>query len=171
MSQYLSLQPGQPAPWFRQRCTSNPDVSSTPSQGATSCWRLFGTARDTVGQSALQFVDQHRAWSNERAAWPSSASAATRRTPRRAGTRIATRCALLLGLRRHRQQSVRVAPGLGRKKTAFRRQWVVLDPGLHVVATFPFVEDGSERTLLARCLEELPPGGTLRSDWRCTRLY
>jgi predicted 2-oxoglutarate/Fe(II)-dependent dioxygenase YbiX len=38
-----------------------------------------------------------------------------------------------------------------------RRLWVVLDPGLNVLAVLPFAEDGSERVALVELLEGLPP--------------
>src|SRR6478735_8927062 len=59
---YRSLQVGDPAPWFRQNSTSNPNYAFDTAAGRYLVLCFFGTASDKVGQEALAaFQEQHRA--------------------------------------------------------------------------------------------------------------
>jgi predicted 2-oxoglutarate/Fe(II)-dependent dioxygenase YbiX/peroxiredoxin len=157
MSQYVPLQPGQPAPWFRQRCTSNPDYAFHTVAGRYIVLCFFGSARDAPGQRALQFVDQYRSWFDD----ARMAFFGISGDPQ--DEAIGRVKESLPGVRHiwdfdgTASRLYGSLPATSPDKTAFKRQWVVLDPGLHVLAVFPFLEDGSDCALLARFLERLPP--------------
>ncbi|WP_376093288.1 2OG-Fe(II) oxygenase [Roseomonas sp. CCTCC AB2023176] len=67
---YVELLPGDPAPWFRQRSTSNPRYVFDTAAGRHVVLLFFGSARDEAGQAALdavtaarsRFDDQHAAF-------------------------------------------------------------------------------------------------------------
>src|SRR6185503_10143863 len=50
---YVALSPGDPAPWFHQRSTSNPRYAFDTVAGRWVVMCFFGTARDEDGQRAI----------------------------------------------------------------------------------------------------------------------
>src|SRR3954454_18844158 len=58
---FRSLQPGDPAPWFKQRSTSNPRYAFDTVAGRYVVLCFFGTASDEAGQAALASIEAHRA--------------------------------------------------------------------------------------------------------------
>ena len=55
------LQPGDPAPWFRQRSTGNPNYAFDTVAGRYIVLCFFGTAADEAGQAALAAFAANRA--------------------------------------------------------------------------------------------------------------
>lgn len=157
MSPYRQLRPGEPAPWFHQRNTSNPDYVFDTVGGRYIVLCFSGTARDDAGRRALQFAFTHRPWfddvrmsffgvsvdpEDERAGRMQEAVPGIRHFWDFDGTASRLYGAL---------------PMAATHKGVFRRLWVVLDPGLHVLAVLPIAEDGSDQPQLARLLQGLPP--------------
>jgi hypothetical protein len=58
---YASLAPGDPAPWFHQRSTSNPRYAFDTVGGRWIVLCFFGTAGDEDGKRALAAVTVNRA--------------------------------------------------------------------------------------------------------------
>jgi len=57
---YRRLTPGDPAPWFRQRCTSNPDYAFDTVAGRFIVLCFFGTAGDDQGRVAWSAIRANR---------------------------------------------------------------------------------------------------------------
>ena len=57
---YRNLAPGDPAPWFRQRCTSNPNYAFDTVAGRYILLCFYGSAGDEVGDAALKAIWAHR---------------------------------------------------------------------------------------------------------------
>src|SRR5215211_3343368 len=57
---FRNLLPGHPAPWFRQRSTSNPDYAFDTVAGRYVVMCFFGTARDIPGRAALKIAQANR---------------------------------------------------------------------------------------------------------------
>ncbi|HEY1382701.1 MAG TPA: hypothetical protein VGF43_03755, partial [Dongiaceae bacterium] len=65
---YVTLAPGDPAPWFHQRSTSNPRYAFDTVAGRWVVLCFFGTAGDADGKRALAAVAANRAlFDDERA--------------------------------------------------------------------------------------------------------
>src|SRR4051794_18976748 len=58
---FRALNPGDPAPWFRQRSTSNPNYVFDTVAGRYVVLCFFGTASDEPGQAALASITANRA--------------------------------------------------------------------------------------------------------------
>jgi hypothetical protein len=57
---YRSLTPGDPAPWFYQRCTSNPNYAFDTAAGRYIVLCFFGTAGDDLGRAAWEAIAANR---------------------------------------------------------------------------------------------------------------
>jgi predicted 2-oxoglutarate/Fe(II)-dependent dioxygenase YbiX/peroxiredoxin len=158
MPEYRQLNVGEPAPWFEQRCTSNPRYVFDSVAGRYIVLCFFGTAADATGQAALGFAQAHRElFDDERMAF------------------------FGVSLDPEDERSGRVAPALpgirhfwdfdGKASRLYgclphqaadpdqtgRRLWIVLDPGLNVLANIPFEPGGTEQPALLALLQGLPP--------------
>jgi peroxiredoxin len=139
---YVTLAPGDPAPWFRQRSTSNPDYRFDTVAGRYVVLCFFGSAADPAAQTALRTVRTHRALLDDMRACffgvsvdPADA-ASGRVRENMPGIRFFWDfdCAVsrLYGA---------AATGIdGEAESAdMRRFWLLLDPALRVIAMIPFV--------------------------------
>src|SRR6476646_3455680 len=57
---YVRLAPGDPAPWFNQRSTSNPNYAFDTAAGRYIVLCFFASAGDPIGRAAMQSVLAHR---------------------------------------------------------------------------------------------------------------
>src|ERR1700677_4539161 len=57
---YVSLTPGDPAPWFHQRSSCNPRYAFDTAAGRYIVMCFFMTSRDAQAQTALRAVAEHR---------------------------------------------------------------------------------------------------------------
>src|SRR5215207_3952532 len=57
---YVTLAPGDPAPWFHQRSTSNLRYAFDTAAGRYIVLCFFMTAGDAAGRAALDAVQTHR---------------------------------------------------------------------------------------------------------------
>lgn len=160
---YKALLAGDPAPWFRQNSTSNPDFSFDTVAGRYIVLCFYGTASDEVGRETLEaFQDQHRSvFDDDKIALfgvsfdPSDAAEHRARE-------------IIPGIRHFWDFDGKVGKLYGAipqdaqpGEAGFqaRRFWVVLNPTLRVRAVFPFQEDGSDREQVIAYLRHLPPVG------------
>lgn len=156
---YRTLLVGDHAPWFRQRCTSNPNYAFDTAAGRYIVLCFFGTASDEAGRSALQAVqEQHRAlFDDEKIAFfgvsldPTDASEGRARE-------------IIPGIRHFWDFDGKVSRLYGcvpkdaaSGNVSIRRFWMVLNPNLQVRAIFPFRKDGGEREAVMDYLRNLPP--------------
>ncbi len=161
---YATLAPGDPAPWFRQRSTSNPSYSFDTVAGRYVVLCFFGSAADPAAQAALRAVQAHRAlFDDVRACFfgvsidPADA----------AGDRVQES---LPGVRFFWDFDRTVSRLYGAVATddagdataaSMHRFWLLLDAALRVVALIPFSPDGSDGKAVFELLRRMPPpGGT-----------
>ncbi len=153
---YVNLAPGDPAPWFQQRSTSNERYAFDTIAGRYIVLCFYVTAGDGPGRSAIDNVLRNRHYFDD--------------------ARFSF-FGVSLDVRDETEQRVRASlPGirffwdfdgavsrlygaLPRNETAqtARRFWIVLDPTLRVLHVVPFAADGSDAVTLFDYLERLPP--------------
>jgi peroxiredoxin/predicted 2-oxoglutarate/Fe(II)-dependent dioxygenase YbiX len=157
---YASLAPGDPAPWFHQRSTSNPKYAFDTAAGRYVVLCFFISASDAVSRTAIESVLTNRAqFDDERFCF----------------------FGVSIDPRDETQQRVRESlPGIrffwdadgtvsrlygaipkdakaGETNFPARRFWVVLDPTLRVLRVVPFAADGNNADTLFSYLRQLPP--------------
>ena len=156
---FVTLTPGDPAPWFHQRSTSNPRYVFDTVGGRWVVLCFFGTAGDEDGKRALAAITANRAlFDDERACFfgisldPND----------EAKGRVAE---AMPGLRyfwdfdgtvSRAYGAIAQDAALGAKTLEMRRFWLVLDPLLRVRRVVPFQPKGSEIPGLIAYLRDLP---------------
>lgn len=157
---YARLTPGDPAPWFHQRATSNPNYAFDTAAGRYVVLCFYASAGDAVGRTAIESVLANRKQFNDE------------------------RCCFFgvsLDPRDEAEGRVRESlPGIrffwdadgtisrlygavpkdakpGESAVPARRFWMVLDPTLRVLRVVPFAANDSGADSLFRYLEQLPP--------------
>jgi predicted 2-oxoglutarate/Fe(II)-dependent dioxygenase YbiX/peroxiredoxin len=157
---FAALAPGDPAPWFHQRCGGNPRYAFDTVGGRWVVLCFFGTAGDEDGRRALAAVVANRAlFDDERACFFGiSLDPDDEATGRVADS--------MPGLRYFWDFDGTVARAYGAiprdappaaGTVEMRRFWMVLDPLLRVRHVVPFLPDGGEIGGLFRYLAQLPP--------------
>jgi predicted 2-oxoglutarate/Fe(II)-dependent dioxygenase YbiX len=157
-TRYRLLAPGDPAPWFRQGSTSNPNYTFDTVAGRYVVMAFIGTAGDEAGQAALAAVEQNRAvFDDDHACFfgvsfdPGDRDRLQERMP---GIRHFWDFDGTIG-RLYGAVPLDSTPGSG--PVSVRRFWMVLDPMLRVRNVVPFQPDGSDRAEIAEILRHLPP--------------
>ncbi len=159
---YVVLAPGDPAPWFKQRSTSNPSYVFDTAAGRWIVLCFFGTAGDPASQAALAALGANRDLFDDLRASFFGISLDPRDE---AEKRVAES---LPGLRFFWDFDGAVARAYGavprdatpaKGAVAMRRFWLVLDPTLRVTRVFPFRPDGAETAELFAYLRRLPLPG------------
>ncbi|HEY8383371.1 MAG TPA: 2OG-Fe(II) oxygenase [Microvirga sp.] len=157
---FRALHPGDPAPWFRQRCTSNPDYAFDTVAGRYVVLCFYGTASDEAGRAALAAVEANRALFDDTSLCLFGVSVDP---ADEAQGRVRES---LPGLRHFWDTDGRVSrlygavphdaePGMA--GVPLRRFWLVLDPMLRVRHVLPFRADGGDRDEIMAYLRALPP--------------
>lgn len=159
---YVLLAPGDPAPWFQQRSTSNPRYVFDTAAGRWIVLCFFGTAGDPASQAALAAVAANRdLFDDERACFFGVSL-----DPRDEAERRVVEA--MPGLRYFWDFDGAVARAYGavprdatpeKGAVAMRRFWAVLDPTLRVRRIFPFRPGAAEAPELFAYLRALPPPG------------
>jgi len=156
---YRALQVGDPAPWFRQKSTSNPDFAFDTVAGRYIVLCFYGTGADEIGRGALAaFQEQHRSLFDDDKIALFGVSVDPADLAQGRAKQI------LPGIRHFWDFDGKVgrlygalphdASGVG---VSVRRFWMVLNPTLRVRAVFPFKPDGSDRGEVMAYLRALPP--------------
>jgi peroxiredoxin len=57
---YVNLLPGDPAPWFHQRSTSNPNYAFDTAAGRYIVLCFFASAGDSIGRAAIDRILSNR---------------------------------------------------------------------------------------------------------------
>ena len=159
---YVQLAPGDPAPWFKQRSTSNPNYVFDTAAGRWIVLCFFGTAGDAASQAALKAVAANRAIFDDARASFFGVSLDPRDE---AESRVAESMPGLRFLWDFDGAVARAYGAVPRDATpakgavAMRRFWLVLDPTLRVARVFPFRPDGAEAAELFAYLRGLPAPG------------
>lgn len=157
---YAQIMPGDPAPYFKQRSGSNPKFMFDTVAGRYVVLCFLGTAGDEDAQRTVARVLARKDVFNDdhAALFLVSVDAADEGENRLAefipGFRVFwdfdASVSRLYGA---------VPKGEISDSVSYRRQWVIIDPTLRVVAVIPLVSDGSDVDQLAETVARLPPAG------------
>ena len=157
---YVSLAPGDPAPWFNQRMTGNVNYSFDKAAGRYLVLCFFITAGDPAGRAALDSVQAHRhLFDGDRTAFFGvTVDPADEKTGRVRESQSGIHCFWDFDFaisRAYGAVPVDCAPGEANITT--RRFWIVLDPALRVLKSFPFAADDTGAEAVFRFVQSLPP--------------
>jgi peroxiredoxin/predicted 2-oxoglutarate/Fe(II)-dependent dioxygenase YbiX len=157
---FIRLAPGDPAPWFHQRSTSNPNYAFDTAAGRYIVLCFYGSAEDPLGRAAIQNVlAQRQLFDDVRLSFLGVSLDPRDEAERRVGESLP-------GIRFFWDWNGAVSRLYGAlPKTAepgnapvtARRFWIVLDPTLRVLRVVPFATDGSDAATLFGYLAQLPP--------------
>lgn len=149
------LTAGDPAPWFRQRSTSNPSYVFDTAAGRYIVLCFFGSAADAMGRAVIDAViSQEQRFDDQHIAFFGVSVDPTDESEHRVHERIPG-IRYLWDFDRNVSRTYGATPMEG--GDAFRRFWLVLDPTLRIMAVIPFAADGSDRATLLGLLDKLPP--------------
>ncbi|MGD9923986.1 MAG: 2OG-Fe(II) oxygenase [Pseudorhodoplanes sp.] len=156
---YSALFPGDPAPWFYQRSLSNPRYAFSSVGGRYVVLCFFGSAADPLGRAALDAVIEHRPVFDDSNICFFGISAD-------AGDESENRITEMLpGIRYFLDYDLAIARQYGAAprdiadgdaNIPLRRFWLVLDPTLRVMASFPFASEGAGAAAVFAYLRTLP---------------
>src|SRR5215217_614756 len=157
---YVNLMPGDPAPSFTQRSTSNPRYSFDTAAGRYVVLCFFASSADPRSRAALDGVLKHRAFFDDDHACffgvsidPKDESEERVRASM-PGLRFFWDFDGTIG-RLYGALPVNAQSQSG--PVAVKRFWMVLDPTLRVRAVFSFQPDGSDVDQVFAYLNSLPP--------------
>jgi len=154
---FATLLPGDPAPWFHQRSTSNPRYAFDTAAGRYIVLCFFVTAGDPAGRNAIAAVQANRSvFDDVRVSFfgvslDARDEAEARVRESMPGIRYFWDFDATVG-KLYGVVAGNARPG---EQLATRRFWMVLDPALRVMAAFPLTDDG--HAALFRYLGNLPP--------------
>jgi peroxiredoxin/predicted 2-oxoglutarate/Fe(II)-dependent dioxygenase YbiX len=157
---YAKLTPGDPAPWFHQRATSNPNYAFDTAAGRYIVLCFFASAGDAVGRAAIESVLANRKqFDDERCCFFGVSLDARDEAEGRVreslpGIRFfwdadGTVSRLYGAVPKDAKPGDSAVPA--------RRFWMVLDPTLRVLRVVPFAANNSGADSLFHYLEQLPP--------------
>lgn len=156
---FVSLAPGDPAPWFYQRSTSNERYAFDTAAGRYIVLCFFGSAGDPAGRAALDAAMTRRTMFDDARAsfFGISLDPADEQERRVQASLPGVRFFWDFDGTISRLYGVLARDGQGTADTAAaRRRWMVLDPTLRILAVIPFAPDGSDRDAILAFLDGLP---------------
>jgi peroxiredoxin/predicted 2-oxoglutarate/Fe(II)-dependent dioxygenase YbiX len=159
---YATLAPGDPAPWFRQRSTSNPNYSFDTVAGRYVVLCFFGSGADPAAQAALRAVQVHRALLDDTRAcfFGVSLDPADAESGRVQQSLPGIRFFWDFdGAVSRLYGAVAADATASVAAVGMRRFWLLLDPALRIVASIPFAPDGSDGKAVFELLRRLPLPG------------
>ncbi|HTQ14520.1 MAG TPA: 2OG-Fe(II) oxygenase [Rhizomicrobium sp.] len=156
---YVSLQTGDPAPWFHQRSSGNSRYAFDTAAGRfiVLCFHL--TARDAQARLALKAVAENRGIFDDEniSFFGMSLDPGDEKQGRVKEALPGIRFIWDFDGAVARLYGVLPADStIEEPNLPARRMWVVLDPTLHVVRVFPFKPEGAEIAEVFACLRALP---------------
>lgn len=155
----VSLAVGEPAPWFHQRSTSNPNYSFDLAGGYYVVMCFLGSASSSPSKSAVDALLKHRAVFDDRdfcffgVSLDPSDEAQSRLKQMMPGIRYFWD---FDGLVSRSYGSIPLDSQVG-EATPYRRFWLVLDPTLRVLRTFYFDDETFDHEQVFAYLAALPP--------------
>ncbi len=154
---YVNLTTGDPAPWFNQRIAGNPSYSFDKAAGRYVALCFFVSASDQTSQAVLSAVRDHQHLFDDKKAnffGVSIDPADEKRLPDWLGGH----CFWDFDLRASRLYgAVPMDCTAGEPNITALRFWLVLDPSLRVLKSFPFTTDDPNCQAVFRYIENLPP--------------
>lgn len=159
---YVLLTKGDPAPWFKQRSTTNPLYTFDTAAGRYIVLCFFATAGDEAGRAAIAAAHARRdLFDDERACFfgvtvdPADEGRVREAIP---GLRYFLDFDGAVSRRYGAQPLDAGTPS----PAAARRFWMLLDPTLRVMEVVPFAPGGGERGSFFAMLGKLPPPARFR---------
>jgi len=152
---YAELLPGDPAPWFHQRSTSNPRYAFDTAAGRYIVLCLFGSAGDEHGREAINAALANRThFDDQRACFFGVSIDPADQAQNRVQESMP-------GIRYFWDFDAAVSQLYGAlpkdhkpdSQVSLRRFWTVLDPTLRVLRSFPLTDHAA----LFAYLDQLPP--------------
>jgi len=154
---YVNLTPGDPAPWFSQRLTGNASYSFDKAAGRYVALCFFVSAGDPAGRAALNATNTNRHLFDDSKANFFGVSIDPADETRLTDW-LGAHCFWDADLRASRVYgAVPMDCATGEPNIAARRFWLVLDPSLRVLKSFPFTTGDPGCAAVFRYLESLPP--------------
>lgn len=160
MPTYINLTPGDPAPWFRQRSFGNPRYTFDTSAGRYLVLCFYGSANNAYTRAALAAVAARRdLFDDEFASFFGVSLDPSDETQQRVKD-------FYPGFRHFWDFDGAVSRLYGAvpndhtgdlRQAQVRRLWVVLDPMMRVMATFPFTREAQEIAAVLAFVEAAPP--------------
>lgn len=157
---FVNLTPGDPAPWFLQRSTSNPRYAFHTAAGRYVVLCFFSSAADPVGRRAVDAALANRSlFDDERACFFGVSVDPRDEAEQRVRDSIP-------GIRFFWDFDGKISRLYGAipkdvdgqaGRVPMRRFWLLLDPTLRVMAVFPFADDGGDHAALFGLIAKLPP--------------
>src|SRR5215210_868268 len=156
---FRNLLPGDPAPWFRQRSSNNPNFAFDSAAGRYIVMCFFGTASHPAGQAAVEAAQANRDLFDDEKTSFFGVSVDPQ------DEQMGRVQAMLPGIRYFWDFEGTVGRLYGAvpenanpgDPVSLRCFWMVLDPMLRVRAVFPFKPDGSDRREVMEYVRALPP--------------
>jgi peroxiredoxin/predicted 2-oxoglutarate/Fe(II)-dependent dioxygenase YbiX len=157
---YVNLMPGDPAPWFHAASSSNPKFAFNSAAGRYIVMCFFGSAGEAFGASALHAVKLHRSLFDDTrfSLFGVSLDPSDRESGRAQED--------LPGIRHFWDFDAAVSRAYGATPSqendvgdsrCVRRFWLVMDPTLRVLKTFPFTQADAGHARVFEYLRSLPP--------------
>src|SRR3954469_21555866 len=156
---FVNLAPGDTVAWFHQRSSSTPDYAFDTAAGRYVVMCFFGTAGDAVGRETISAVLAHRDLFDDKRAcffgvsFDQRDEAEGRVRDSMPGLRFFWDFDGKIG---RLYGSIPKDTQPGEKNLPARRFWLVLDPGMRIMAMFPIAGDASHEAVFAY-LRDLPP--------------
>jgi peroxiredoxin/predicted 2-oxoglutarate/Fe(II)-dependent dioxygenase YbiX len=158
--EYMNILPGDPAPWFTQRTTSNPQYHFSSVAGRYVVLCFYVTSADEIGKSAIKAALAHwRLFDDHRFSFFGVSVDPNDEKEKRIEERIPG-FRFFLDFDGSVSRLYGALPRdvkAGEANVPVRRMWIVLDPTLRVMRVVPFAADGSDREQLFKYLALLPP--------------
>jgi peroxiredoxin/predicted 2-oxoglutarate/Fe(II)-dependent dioxygenase YbiX len=159
MQTYRHLQPGDPAPWFQQRSSANPNYAFDSAAGRYLVLCFFMSAANVRARAALEAAFLQRAlFDDHKAAFFGVSIDPADEQEKRVASKLPgyryfwdfdRKISKLYG-------AVATDAGPAGGAVAARQMWVVLDPTLRILKVVPFTDDGSSSQEVLTFLERLP---------------
>ncbi|MCP5181994.1 MAG: 2OG-Fe(II) oxygenase [Pseudomonadales bacterium] len=160
MADYARLAPGDPAPWFHQRGLTNPRYAFDTTGGRYLVLCFFASATDAGTDMRLRaMLARTDLFDDDRASFFGVSADPRDGTEGRLRERYP-------GYRYFLDDDLLISRLYGACPTdatgidaGYRRQWLVLDPSMRLVASIAFRDDGGDVGELITMLERAPPAG------------
>ncbi|PWT88006.1 MAG: peroxiredoxin, partial [Proteobacteria bacterium] len=150
---YAALAPGDPAPWFRQASTSNPDYAFDSVAGRYVVLCFLGSAADSLARAAIGAVFAQRARFDDESLCFFGVSVDRGDQARLKESLPGLRYFWDFDLKVSRLYGAAPREGETGTRVALRRMWLVLDPMLRILQIFPL----ERHDALFAYLAQLPP--------------
>ena len=156
LPRYRKLEAGDPAPWFRQAATCHPQFDFSSLGGRYILLGFFGSAGDDAARAQLKLIEDRAHLFDDANVCFFGVSADTT-------DQSENRLTEVVPGQRHFWDFDRTisklygAAAVSGQDNAYRRFWVLIDPTLRVMKTWPMVPDAANLAAILDMIAALPP--------------